>query len=49
MTKAEPTTLFQDLKILRAVKRASIKPGTKIMKSHMFIVTKYLASGEFDK
>jgi len=49
VTKAEPTTLFQDLKILRAVKRASIKPGTKIMKSHMFIVTKYLASGEYDK
>jgi hypothetical protein len=34
---------------LRAVKRASIKAGTKILKSHMFVVTKYLASGEFDK
>jgi hypothetical protein len=34
---------------LRAVKRASIKAGTKILKSHMFVVTKYLVSGEFDK
>jgi hypothetical protein len=41
--------LFKDLKVLRAVKRASIKAGTKILKSHMFVVTKYLASGEFDK
>jgi hypothetical protein len=47
--KAELTMLFQDLKALRAVKRASIKAGTKILKSHMFVVTKYLASGEFDK
>jgi hypothetical protein len=41
--------LFKDLKALRAVKRASIKAGTKILKSHMFVVTKCLASGEFDK
>jgi hypothetical protein len=41
--KAELMTLFQDLKALRGVKRASIKAGTKILKSHMFIVTKYLA------
>jgi len=47
--KAELMTLFQDLKALRAVKRASIKAGTKILKSHMFVVTKYLVSGEFDK
>jgi hypothetical protein len=47
--KAELTMLFKDLKALRAVKRASIKAGTKILKSHMFIVIKYLASGEFDK
>jgi flagellar motor protein MotB len=47
--KAELMMLFKDLKVLRAVKRASIKAGTKILKSHMFIVTKYLASGEFDK
>jgi len=37
------------LNALRAVKRASIKAGTKILKSHMFIVTKYLALGEFNK
>jgi hypothetical protein len=47
--KAELTTLFQDLKALRAVKSASIKAGTKILKSHMFVMMKYLASGEFDK
>ena len=47
--KAELITLFQELKALRAVRRASIKAGTKILKSHMFVVTKYLASGEFDK
>jgi hypothetical protein len=47
--KAESTMLFKDLKALRAVKRASIKAGTKILKSHIFIVTKYLASGEYDK
>jgi hypothetical protein len=47
--KAECTTLFKDLKALRAVRRASIKAGTKMLKLHMFVVTKYLASGEFDK
>jgi hypothetical protein len=47
--KAELTTLFRDLKALRAVKRASINAGTKILKFHMFVITKYLASGEFDK
>ena len=41
--------LFKDLKALRAVRRASIKDGTKILKLHMFVVMKYLASGEFDK
>jgi len=47
--KTELKMLFQDLKALRVVKRASIKAGTKILKSHMFVVSKYLASGEFDK
>jgi len=47
--KTELTTLFKDLKALRAVKRASIKAGTKFLKSHMLVVTKYLALGEFDK
>ena len=47
--KAELTTLFKDLKALRAVKRASIKAGTKILKSYIIVMMKYLASGEFDK
>jgi hypothetical protein len=41
--------LFEDLKALRVVKRASIKAGTKILRSHMFVVEKYLAGGAFDK
>jgi hypothetical protein len=41
--------LFQELKALRPVRRASIKGGTKILRSHMFVVEKYLAGGEFDK
>jgi hypothetical protein len=47
--KVELGMLFNELKALRAVRRASIKAGTKILKSHMFVVEKYLASGEFDK
>jgi len=48
--KVELTMFFKDLlKVLRAVKRASIKAGTKTLKSHMFVVTKYQVSGEFDK
>ena len=47
--RAEIKMLFEDLKALRAVRRASIKAGTKILKSHMFVVAKHLASGEFDK
>jgi hypothetical protein len=41
--------LFEELKALRPVRRASIKGGTKILRSHMFVVEKYLAGGEFDK
>ncbi len=41
--------LFEDLKALRPVRRASIKGGTKILRSHMFVVEKFLATGEFDK
>ncbi len=40
--------LFEDLKAL-SVRRAEIKAGTKILKSHMFAVEKYLANVEFDK
>jgi hypothetical protein len=47
--KAELRMLFEELKALRCVKRASIKAGTKILKSHMFVVKKYLANGLFDK
>jgi hypothetical protein len=47
--KAELKMLFEDLKALRCVRRAEIKAGTKILKSHMFVVEKYLANGEFDK
>jgi hypothetical protein len=45
----ELNMLFDELKALLSVKRASILAGTKIPKSHMFVVAKYLASGEFDK
>jgi hypothetical protein len=31
------------------MRRAEIKPGTKILNSHMFVVEKYLANGSFDK
>jgi len=44
----EMKMLFEDLKAL-SVRRAEIKAGTKILKSHMFVVEKYLANGEFDK
>ncbi len=47
--KAELRMLFEELKALRCVKRASIKAGTKILKSQMFMVEKYLANGSFDK
>jgi hypothetical protein len=46
---AELKMLFEDLKALRCVRRAEITAGTKILKSHMFVVEKYLANGEFDK
>jgi hypothetical protein len=46
---AELKMLFKDLKALRYISRAEIKEGTKILKSHMFVVEKYLANGEFDK
>jgi hypothetical protein len=47
--EAELRMLFQELKALRCVRRASIKAGTKILKSHIFVVEKYLADGGFDK
>jgi hypothetical protein len=47
--KAELSMLFDELRALRAVRHASIKTGTKILKSHMFVVEKYLATGEYEK
>jgi hypothetical protein len=46
---AELKMLFEDLKALRAVRRASIKAGMTLLCLHMFVVEKYLAGGEFDK
>jgi hypothetical protein len=47
--ESELRMLFEELKALRCIRRASIKAGTKILKSHMFVVEKYLANGSFDK
>ena len=47
--EAELRMLFEDLKALRCVRRASIKAGMKILKSHIFMVEKYLANGSFYK
>jgi hypothetical protein len=47
--KEEIKMLFADLKALRVVRRGLIRVGTKILKSHMFVVAKHLASGEFHK
>ncbi len=47
--KIELRMLFEELKVLRPVRRAAIKGGTKILRSHMFLVEKYLADGTFDK
>jgi hypothetical protein len=47
--KIELRMLFEELKVLRPVRRAAIKGGMKILRSHMFLVEKYLADGTFDK
>jgi hypothetical protein len=47
--KVELCMLFEDLLALHVVCRAAIKGGTKILCSHMFVVEKFLANGEFDK
>jgi hypothetical protein len=47
--EAELRMLFEELKALRCVTRAVIKAGMKILKSHMFVVEKYLANGSFNK
>jgi len=47
--EAELRMLFEELQVLRCVRRVAIKAGTKILKSHMFIVEKRLADSSFDK
>jgi len=47
--EAELRMLFEELKALRCVRRAAIKVGTKMLKSHMFVVEKHLADGSFEK
>jgi hypothetical protein len=47
--KIELRMLFEELKALRPIRRAAIKGGTKILRSHMFLVEKYLADGTFEK
>jgi hypothetical protein len=47
--KIELRMLIEELKALRPVRRAAIKAGMKILRSHMFLVEKYLADGAFDK
>jgi hypothetical protein len=41
--------LFEDLLALRVVRWVAIKGGMNIVCSHMFVVEKFLANGEFDK
>jgi hypothetical protein len=47
--KAELQQLFVDLNALRPVKEESIDKETKVLNSHMFLVEKHLANGEYDK
>jgi hypothetical protein len=47
--KIELKMLFEELKALRPIRRVAIKAGMKILRSHMFLVEKYLADGTFGK
>ncbi len=47
--KAELRQLFDELKALCVIKRAEVTRSAKVLKSHMFLVRKYLADGSFDK
>jgi hypothetical protein len=47
--KVELKQLFQELKALRVIRRAEITKSAKVLKSHMFLVKKYLADGSFEK
>jgi len=47
--KAELCQLFDELKALRVIRRAEVTKSAKVLKSHMFLVRKYLADESFDK
>jgi len=47
--KAELSQLFDELKALQVIKRAEVTKSAKVLKSHMFLVRKYVADGSFDK
>jgi len=47
--KKELAQLVEELVAIVPVKRTSIPEGVTILKSHMFLINKYLADGGFDK
>jgi hypothetical protein len=47
--KRELKQLVEELVAIVPVKRSSIPQDVKILKSHMFLMNKYLADGPFDK
>jgi len=47
--KVELSQLFNDLKALQVIKRVEVTKSAKVLKTHMFLVRKYLADGSFDK
>jgi hypothetical protein len=47
--KAELSQLFNELKALQVIKRVEVTKSAKVLKTHMFLVRKYLADGSFDK
>jgi len=47
--KRELAQLIKELVAIVPVKRTSIPQGVTILKSHMFLINKYLANGGFDK
>jgi hypothetical protein len=47
--KQELTQLFKELQALRVIRRAEVNMSANVLKSHMFLVCKYLANGVFEK
>jgi hypothetical protein len=47
--RKELAQLIEELVVIVPIKRMSIPKGVTILKSHMFLVNKYLADGGFDK